>query len=1079
MRRGGHVALLVVAALVAAAILVAPVSADVPPLNLPNDITAEATSSAGASVSFTVTSPDGTAVVSCDHNPGSTFPIATTTVNCTADSPVNGIGSGSFQVTVHDTTPPHVSVPNDRTETTQTHGGLVENYNASASDAVDGSITPSCSPASGSTFPEGQTTVTCTAQDSHGNTGSASFHITVNFSDTMPPVVSVPGDIHDSTTSPSGKSESYSASANDNVDGALTPSCSPSSGSTFPIGSTTVTCTATDSSHNTGSASFHVVITLVDNTPPVVNVPNDINQNTTSPTGKTVNFNATANDNIDGPITPSCSPSSGSNFPVGQTTVTCSATDSHGNTGSASFHVTITLTDNTPPVVNVPDDIHDTTTAPTGKAESFSVTATDNVDGPITPSCSPVSGSNFPVGSTTVTCTAKDAHNNTGSASFHVVITLTDNTPPVVTVPADITTPTTNQNGKVVTFTATATDNIDGAIAPACDPASGTRFPVGTTTVTCTATDAHHNTGTASFHITVTLTDNTPPVVSAPADITKEATSGAGAVATFTATANDNIDGPLTPTCSPPSGSTFPIAVTTVTCSATDAHGNTGMDTFKVTVQDTTKPTVTVPSDITVDATGPGGAAVTFSASGHDTVDGTIGAPCDPGSGSTFPVGTTTVTCTATDAHHNASSASFHVTVVDRVGPVVTVPPTTTVEATSGAGAVVTFTVSATDAIDGPIPPPIPCSPLDTGATFPLGTTHVTCTAHDASGNGGSASFNVVVRDTTPPRLNVPNKVTLSSSDGGPLAASQPSIAAFLASPQATDLVDGKDAVTNNAPASFPVGTTTITFTAKDKAGNTAIASSSITIVYNPGAAPLPPPPPPDTTPPPDPTKVNATAGDRKVTITWTAPSATDLDHYVVEESLAAAPPVPVYTGTATKYTATSLTNGAQYRFVVVSVDKAGNQSTGAVVTATPKAAMLVKPADGATITSVPTLVWVGVGSATYYNVQVYRVPALSAVGGKKILSAWPTSVSLPLTRTWKYDGVAQQLAPGIYRWYVWPGLGPRADGKYGPLLGSATFVVKSLTAAAKPPAQKKPKAKAKPKTKTKPKAKPKKTVHK
>ena len=1059
--------LVAVAALIGAVLLVAPVAADPPVITVPSNITAEATSTSGAPVSFTVTSSDASNPT-CSPSSGTTFSFGPTTVTCSATNTGGETGTGTFQITVQDTTAPSINAPSDISTTTTSQAGKSVSFSVSATDLVDGAVSPSCSPSSGSNFPTGTTTVTCSATDGHSNTSHASFQVTVTFTDTTPPVITVPSDISASTTSPSGTSVSYSASANDNVDGSVPVSCSPSSGSNFGVGTTTVNCSASDSHGNTGHASFHVTVTLTDATPPVITVPNDISTTTTVPTGKSVTFSASATDNIDGPIPVNCSPGSGANFAVGTTTVNCSATDAHGNSASKSFSVTVTLVDTTPPVITVPNDISTTTTTPSGTSVPYSASANDNVDGPIPVNCSPASGGNFPVGTTTVTCTATDAHGNAASKSFHVTVTLTDTTPPVITVPADISTTTTVPAGKTVTFSASATDNIDGPITPTCAPASGATFPVATTTVTCSATDAHHNTASKSFTVTVTLVDTTAPVVNAPADMTKEATSASGAVATFTATAHDNIDGDLVPTCVPASGSTFPIGNTLDTCTATDSHGNKGTDTFHVIVQDTTKPAISVPGDITATATSSLGAAVTFAPAptAHDTVDGDITPSCTPGSGSSFALGTTKVTCTATDKHNNSTSDSFNVTVKDTGAPVIQVPPKTVIEATAATGAVVTFTVTATDAIEGGITP-VTCTPAS-GATFPLGTTHVACSAQDSSGNVGTGTFDVVVQDTTPPRLNAPNKITISTPDGGPLPSTQTSIAAFLASPQATDLVDGKDAVTNNAPASFPVGTTTITFSTRDKAGNAATATSAITVVYQPSQPPIVPPPS-DTTPPPDPANVSAKASDRKVVLTWAAPAGNDLDHYIVEQSLAETTPVPVYTGTATTYTAGSLTNGRQYRFVVVSVDKAGNQSTGAVVTATPAASMLVRPADGATIAALPTLAWKAVPSTSYYNVQLYRMPSLSAVGGRKILSAWPTTVSLPLTRTWKYNGASQQLLPGIYRWFVWPGVGPRADGKYGALLGSATFVVKKLPAApAKPPAQKKLKPKPKPKAKPK-----------
>ncbi|MGW5667717.1 VWA domain-containing protein [Micromonospora sp. NPDC003776] len=90
--------------------------------------------------------------------------------------------------------------------------------------------------------------------------------------------------------------------------------------------------------------------------------------------------------------------------------------------------------------------------------------------------------------------------------------------------------------------------------------------------------------------ISVKVNDVTPPTVVVD-DRTVEATGPAGAVINYPASATDNVDGPLTPTCAPPPGSTFPLGATTVTCTATDAAGNTGTDTAVMRVVDTTAPT--------------------------------------------------------------------------------------------------------------------------------------------------------------------------------------------------------------------------------------------------------------------------------------------------------------------------------------------------------------------------------------------------------------------------------------------------------------------------------------------------------
>ena len=153
-----------------------------------------------------------------------------------------------------------------------------------------------------------------------------------------------------------------------------------------------------------------------------------------------------------------------------------------------------------------------------------------------------------------------------------------DVTPPVVTVPSNMTLEATGPGGRVVTFSATATDETSPANPVVnCVPPSGSTFPLGTTLVTCSATDEAGNTGSNTFNVLVV--DTTPPALNLPADMIVPQ----GSQVLYSATATDIVDGAVTVTCVPPSGSIFPLGVTTVNCSATDAHGNTANDSFTVT----------------------------------------------------------------------------------------------------------------------------------------------------------------------------------------------------------------------------------------------------------------------------------------------------------------------------------------------------------------------------------------------------------------------------------------------------------------------------------------------------------------
>ena len=205
----------------------------------------------------------------------------------------------------------------------------------------------SCSPRSGSTFDTGYTRVYCTARDSAGNRASGSFYVNVRYTapDTTPPVITVPDTITKTTSNSDGARVTYSVSARDGVDGRVSVSCSPSSDSVFAVGSTTVSCTASDSAGNVRRASFVVNVKLNH----MITVPDTITKSTTNPNGLVVEYQVTARDESNIMLSPVCSPASGSLFPARPTTVNCTVEDSSGNVGRASFLVNV--------LFHVPDDV--------------------------------------------------------------------------------------------------------------------------------------------------------------------------------------------------------------------------------------------------------------------------------------------------------------------------------------------------------------------------------------------------------------------------------------------------------------------------------------------------------------------------------------------------------------------------------------------------------------------------------------------------------------------------------------------------------------------------------------------------
>jgi flavin reductase (DIM6/NTAB) family NADH-FMN oxidoreductase RutF len=651
--------------------------------------------------------------------------------------------------------------------------------------------------------------------------------------------------------------------------------------------------------------------------------------------------------------------------------------------------------------------------------------------------CTPTGGpgtdftatAHFPVGDSIINCSDTDGNTQDATA------TVQDTTPPVIASHGDVSAATATATTTVHFDPPAANDAVDGAVPVSCTPASDSyQFPIGTTVVTCTAIDAHNNHAVPT-HFNVNVADTGAPTLSVVPPDPTEATGPSGATVNYTISASDNSG--VTPNidcAGHEPGSSFPLGVTTVTCKATDAASNsTTAPSFTVTVQDTTPPTLTLPSNITVEADSASGKIVTYSASASDTVSGALPANCSPASGSAFPIGTTTVNCSATDGAGKSASGSFTVTVTDSTGPAFSgVPADRQVEANGPGGSVVNYTTpTATDATDGP--EVATCLPAS-GSTFPLGTSTVTCSATDGHGNTSTASFSVSVVDTTKPTLIVPADRAVYADTPDGISAQSHYVAAFLSEAQAVDSVDPNPHVSSNAPDFFTVGVHFVIFTASDASGNAVSKGATLEVrpMPDPGTPPLPTPP--ARNPPKDVTGLKADAGDKRVRLSWQIPDG--VDHVVVTHQLSAGGDTQViYTGSAESFTDRGLVNGLEYRYVVVSVDKNGNSSAGVAVVALPKATLLRSPRDGARLKKPPKLVWVRNSEASYYNVQVYR-------GAVKILSTWPVKSAVTLKRSWKYQGHRYTLTPGVYRWYVWPGFGARSAVDYGDMLGFSSFQI-------------------------------------
>ncbi len=808
---------------------------------------------------------------------GSIFNKGVTTVVVTASN-ICGTTSCSFTVTVVDTEnpvivnlPANISKSNDAGQC----GAIVTWSPVSVTDNCPGAVL-SATHASGAQYPVGTTVVVYTATDASGNSVNGSFTVTVT--DTQKPTVVCPSNVsviaNTTESSVSGANVTYgTATASDNC-GVASVTYSKASGTFFPVGTTTVTVTVVDVNGNEETCSFDVTVTCVT---PVITVCGT-NQTVPTTTGRCdapATYTVTASGvpaanysyTFSGATTGSGSGTgSGSIFNKGVTTVVVTASNICGTT-SCSFTVTVVDTEN-PVIVNLPANISKSNDAgQCGAIVTWSpVSVTDNCPGAVL-SATHASGAQYPVGTTVVVYTATDASGNSVNGSF--TVTVTDTQKPTVVCPSNVSvianTTESSVSGANVTYgTATASDNC-GVASVTYSKASGTFFPVGTTTVTVTVVDVNGNEETCSFDVTVTCV--TPVITVCGTNQTVPTTTGrCDAPATYTVTASGvpaanysyTFSGATTGSGSGTgSGSIFNKGVTTVVVTASNICGTTSCS-FTVTVVDTENPViVNLPANISKsNDAGQCGAIVTWSpVSVTDNCPGAV-LSATHASGAQYPVGTTVVVYTATDASGNSVNGSFTVTVTDEEDPIITIPADVTHTAdpgvcsfTFGSGNnnnnqtpngngpngnggpsnITLGTATASDNCAAVVVTGLRSDGQPLSAAYPVGVTTIQWTATDAHGRTSGGVQTVTVTDDEFPTIVAPIAVTVSA-DAGSCATLASNVT--LGTPVTGDNC-GTTPPTNNAPVSFPIGTTTVTWSVTDIHGHTSTATQTVTVVDN------------------------------------------------------------------------------------------------------------------------------------------------------------------------------------------------------------------------------------------------------
>jgi hypothetical protein len=477
--------------------------------------------------SYTVTTTDNCAATTqptAGLSTGAAFPVGITINAFLATDAAGNTAICSFSIRVLDTQLPVVSCPanttlgiGDNCSTPLASYGL-----ANKSDNCSTAIFETQSPVAGTIVTGHNTaqTVTLTATDGSGNTASCSFVVTLK--DVLAPSITCPANII-RPTDPNLCSAAVTYATpiySDNCSGGgATHINGGTSGSAFAKGTTTVNWQATDGVGLTKTCSF--TITVNDAQAPIITCPaNMVRSNDAGLCSASVSYpTPKAADNcslpagqpqwVSGGTTPTASGANSiATFQKGATIVTWRATDGAGLTKTCTFRVTVNDTE--APTLTCPAAMSLTTAtnACNAVATYTNPTFTDNcalTNSTATRINGLASGSAFPVGNSNVVFQATDAGGNTRRCTM--VITVTDNQPPVITCPASVVATGTGTPCRAIVFygSTTASDNCAGSLTPflVTGLASGSQYPAGVTTNTFRAVAPNGQSSECSFSVTV------------------------------------------------------------------------------------------------------------------------------------------------------------------------------------------------------------------------------------------------------------------------------------------------------------------------------------------------------------------------------------------------------------------------------------------------------------------------------------------------------------------------------------------------------------------------------------------------
>ncbi|HAD12119.1 MAG TPA: hypothetical protein DCF33_06735 [Saprospirales bacterium] len=601
----------------------------------------------------------------------------------------------------------------------------------------------------------------------------------------------------------------------------------------------TITLTANDGNGNNSSCNF--TLTLKDVTPPLLSCPPNqtvaADANCNGVVGSWSPASLSDNCAVNPSFTQSPLASTALSGHNDVETVTLTANDGNGNSSDCSF--TVTLKDVTPPTIICPGNTTIEADANcNGSLGSYMPTQlADNCAANPSFSQSPAAGTVLSGHNDveTVTLTADDGNGNTNTCNF--TVTLKDVTKPTITCPGP---QTLNADANCSSLLGTynpvsVSDNCNANPTVTQSPAANTVLTGhnDVETVTLTANDGNGNSNSCSF--TVTLKDVTPPSIVCPPDATVNADANCSGLVGVRnpVSVSDNCNANPTVTQSPVPGTVlighndFEV----VTLTANDGNGNTASCSLTVTLKDVTKPTITCPPNVTLNAD----ANCSSLLGAYSAVS--VSDNCNPNPTVTQSPAASTVlsghndvevvTLTADDGNGNTQFCTFTVTLKDVTPPVVVCKPFTAALNAAGMVTVLPSDVYGSGSDNCGVVNLVSVVP-NTFNCSQLGANVVVLTVNDGNGNTSSCNATVTVVDQIPPTMMCKNHTVALNAAGS-------------ASVSTADINNGSTdnctltnlSLTPNFFTCSNLGANTVTLTGTDQSGNTATCQATVTVIDN------------------------------------------------------------------------------------------------------------------------------------------------------------------------------------------------------------------------------------------------------